>query len=289
MEDFAEGTARLEETFRLVAPWASVAREVCAGAVAPKTPRVSTCFLIDDYFTTFSSPREVVPMLVATAASAGLTIDYIARESACATAEKVPLAQLVTGRLVADPPPGSNGTRPVVQETGWLCNGLRSPRPAPDEAMQPEVAWRPPSENAANRHSIFVDIELWDEHSGVRQWSCPFLAAVWQLLRLGLLRANGEAVLQPRDWDGVFPIEWSDLPPVTRLNPSAQPFTAYRTFSVLAPRFLAIEHAVRTILGQVAVERAVSREVAGRAEGERLRLPAAVVDRIEYAFAGHPW
>src|SRR5438045_2516988 len=64
MDDFQAGRTRLVELFQRVAPWARTAREVCAAGVRPKTPRISTCFLIDDYFTAFSSPREVVPMVL---------------------------------------------------------------------------------------------------------------------------------------------------------------------------------------------------------------------------------
>jgi hypothetical protein len=289
MEDFAEGSGRLKDMFRRVAPWASVVRDICAAAVAPKTPRVSTCFLVDDYFSAFSTPREVVPMIIDAADAVGLRIDYLARESACAEADGVPLAQIVASRLVSDPPPGTNGTRPPVQESGWLCNGVRSPQPLLDEAMRPTITWQPPSENGANRHSIFVDIELWNEQSGQRQWSCPFLASVWQLLRLGLLRMRGRRVIEPRAWTGTFPDSWDYLPPVTLISPGAAPFSAYRTYSVLASRFLPIEHAVRTILGQIAVEQAVARQVSDRAATEQLILPAELVDRVEYVFAGGPW
>jgi hypothetical protein len=289
IEDFEQGPARLEELFHNVAPWARTAADVCAAGVAPQSARVSTCFLIDDYFSVFSSPREVLPMLLAAADRAGLRIDYVAREASCAQTDDVPLAQLVAGRLVADPPPGTNGSRPSVQETGWLSNGVPSPQQSFDEAMRPELAWAPPSENAANRHSIFVDVELWDERSGQRQWSCPFLASVWQLLRLGALRMLGDSVVRPQLWSGDFPDDWKDLPAIVQVHEDAAPFCAYRTFSVLAGRFLPIEQAVRTILSQVAVEQAVTREVLRRAAGERLTLSSEVVDRIEYAFAGTAW
>lgn len=289
MEDFAEGPARLRELFRLTAPWARTAEQECAAGVGPQRPRTSTCFLIDDYFGAFSTPREVVPMVIEAAASAGLRIDYLVRESSCVEAHGIPLAELVTARLVADPPPGSNGSRPMAHEAGWLCNGVRSPRQPLDEAMRPSVPWQPPSENAAKRHSIFVDVELWNELPGGRQWSCPFLAAVWQLLRLGALRMQGDSVVRPHQQDGDFPDQWADLPPIVQLNPTAAPFSAYRTFSVLAGRFLPVEQAVRTILSQVAVERGVRAEIAERSRAEGLSLPAEVVGRIEYAFAGTPW
>lgn len=230
MEDFEAGPDRLAEHFAQVKPWAEALRgAVGAGA---RRPRISTCFLIDDYFTRFSSPAELVPMVLAQADKAGLTIDYLARESACAVADGIAVAEAVEGRLVDSPPPGSDGSRPPARETGWLANGERSPGiEAPPEAMAHVTPWQPPRETAARRHSVFLDVELWDERDGVRTWSCPFLAAVWQLARLGLLRHLGEPVLRPRPWqEGErFPAEWADLPPLIRLNPAAAPFSAYRT------------------------------------------------------------
>jgi hypothetical protein len=52
----------------------------------------------------------------------------------------------------------------------------------------------------------------------------------------------------------------------------------------MAARFLPIELAVRTILGQVAVDATVAEQVRERATGEGLDLPGEVVDRIRYAF-----
>ena len=81
------------------------------------------------------------------------------------------------------------------------------------------------------------------------------LAAVWQLMRLGLLRDQGRPVVTPQDWtDQRFPDSWDDLPPVIRLKPGAAAFAAYTTLSVLSPRFLPVELAVRTILSQFACD-----------------------------------
>ncbi|MFC7761043.1 hypothetical protein ACFQY4_25675 [Catellatospora bangladeshensis] len=51
MEDYIAGPARLRETFEQVAPWVRTAMAVCGAGVAPRTARISTCFLVDDYFT----------------------------------------------------------------------------------------------------------------------------------------------------------------------------------------------------------------------------------------------
>ncbi len=285
MDDFAAGPARLREQFTRVKPWADAARASCV-APAGRRPRISTCFLIDDYFTRFSSPAEVVPQLLAQAAECGLVIDYLARESACARAGTVQPARLVEARLVQSPPPGSNGSRPPATETGWLSNGERSPSDGPPEAMSEAAHWRPPREIEARRHSVFLDVELWDQRDGQRTWSCPFLAAVWQLLRLGLLRDQGREVLGAVPATEAFPTSWDSLPPLVRLNPGADPFAAYRTVSVLASRFLPIEHAVRVVLDQWSAEEPVLRQIAERAAGEGLTVPDGVAERVGYVFHG---
>ena len=104
--------------------------------------------------------------------------------------------------------------------------------------------------------------------------------------RLGLLRDQGRPVVTPQDWtDPRFPDSWDDLPPVIRLNPQAPAFAAYTTLSVLSPRFLPVELAVRTILSQFAADRAILAEAADRAQRDAMRLPAELVDRIRYVFA----
>lgn len=288
-EDLVAGPDRLRHHFGQVAPWVEAVRRIGDAELSPRRPRVSTCFLLDDYSTRLDLAGELVPELVRSAQECGVGIDYLAREAGCVEANGVPLARLVEDRLVADPPPGCNGARPPVTETGWLCNGSRSPvTVGAAAAMEPTTRWAPPAENAANRHSIFVDVELWDdEDTDGRTWSCAFLAAVWQLLRLGLLRWQGGRVTDPRPWDEVrAAADWSRMPAVVQVNPQAAPFSAYRTCSVLPGGFLPTEHAVRTILGQVAVEPEVLAQVADRAGGEGVALPAEPVDRIAYVFTG---
>jgi len=289
VEDFEAGVDHITGMLRPVAPWARIAEQGLGPAIAPARPRVSTCFLVDDYFSELPPPGDLLPMLLDAAAQAGLTLDYVARESACARNGDVPVADLLVSRIVDDPSRGANGSRPPTRQTGWLCNGARSPQKPLDEAMRPEADWRAPQENRAVRHSIFVDVELWSDGDGGRLWSCALLAAAWQLVRLGAIRSHGEPVMTPQPWPDPYPDTWAELPAVMQRNPRAAPFTAHRTFSVLAGRYLPIEHAVRTILNQVAVEPAVAEDLARRAQGEKLALPHQVIDRIEYAFAGEPW
>jgi hypothetical protein len=278
-DDYLAGTERLLAQFRKVQPWASVAAANCG---TPR-PRVSTCFLIDDYFTRFSSPAKVVPDVLEAARECGLTIDYIARESACADAGGVPLADIVAGRLTALPPPGADGSRPPAIEVGWLSNGQRSPGVDGREAMNRPV-WLPPMEIDAPNHSVFVDVELWSETNGRRTWSCAYLAAVWQLLRLGMLRNAGRNVVHPRPMDADLPDSWDDLPPVLQVTASAQPFCAYRSLSVIPTRFLNVEHAVRVVLGQYSALPAVIDQISARSGCEHLDTPADLTQRIDYVF-----
>jgi hypothetical protein len=282
MDDFLAGESRLRQQFRRVGAWAETAVRQTRESLPRGRPRISTCFLIDDYFTRFSTPRDVVTSLVAAAGEAGLTIDYVARESGCARAGHVDVARLVQDHLVDEPAEGSNG-RPAATVSGWLTNGQRSPG-ASASAMAAPWRWRPPRQSAVQNHSIFVDIELWSGPDDDRLWSCPFLAAVWQLQRLGLLRHLGEPVAAPVPATPAdLPAEWELMPPIVRLNPQAAPFHAYRTFTAMDARFLPVELAVRTILGNVAIDPVTAAQVRDRARGEGLDLPDETVDRIGYA------
>jgi hypothetical protein len=190
----------------------------------------------------------------------------------------------VQEHLVHEPAEGMNGGRPPVHESGWLTNGERSPVAAAS-AMSGPGRWQPPRQSAVQNHSIFVDIELWSGPPEDRLWSCPFLAAVWQLQRLGLLRHLGRPVAEPV----AVPVaelsaDWDEMPAIVQLNPRATALRAYRTFTPLDSRFLPIELAVRTILGQVWIDPMVDAQVCGRARGEGLELPAEPVGRISYAF-----
>ncbi|MGN9758929.1 SCO2522 family protein [Streptomyces sp. SD31] len=286
MEDFEAGPDRLREHFAEVRIWVDAVR--ASAARRSKRPRISTCFLIDDYFTRFSTPAELIPMVLKEAEKAGLVIDYLARESACAVADRIELAESVMHRLVESPPPGSYGSRPPVSQTGWLANGQRTPTMS-RSALGEVKGWQPPQETAARNHSVFMDVELWSEKDGKRLWSCPFLAAVWQLARLGLLRHLGEPVLEPQAWTGEeFPHDWDRLPPLIKLTDTTAAFSAYRTCTLMPNRFLAVEDAVRLILDQIDVDAGALKQVADRSGGEGMAVPAAVAQRATYVFYEEP-
>jgi hypothetical protein len=279
-EDFERGPRYLAEHFRQVKPWMNAViahHEARTG----RPPRVSTCYLVDDYFTPFGDPPKVFATLQEAAEESGIQIDYIARESGCAVADGVEAASLMLDKLTPEPVPNTTGARPPVSDIGWLANGERSG--GSNQAMS-FTPWTPPRENAPNRHSIFVDVELWDDRGPQRRWACAYLAAVWQLARLGLLRdARGEAVLQAYKVDEI-PDAWDKLPAVVQVDPTAKPFSAYRVFSILNSRYLPVELATRVILSQVSIDESVVLQIIERAHREKIMVDKATVDRIEYAF-----
>jgi hypothetical protein len=166
-----------------------------------------------------------------------------------------------------------------VRDSNWLANGQRSPNVAAAPAMALE-SWRQPIQTAANRHSVFVDVELRDR----QHWSCSFLASVWQLLRLGLLRPADQRLTNPAKLDGELPKRWDDLPPVFRMTDTRNPFCAYRSYSILPTRFMEIEIAARTVMQQVSIPAATMTEVMARGAREGIELSADILDRIDYVF-----
>ncbi|MGV9677459.1 SCO2522 family protein [Nocardia sp. NPDC003482] len=251
--------------------------------------RVSTCYLLDDYFQSETDAAAVITELLGAARRAGLGIDYLARESGCVrsspfahgvpVSEPIPVAEMVAARIVAEPAPSDTGSRPPTAESGWLCNGRRSSEGESAQAMR-ERTYRPPEEFGRREHSIFMDVEMWSttmvDGRATTRWSSPFLAAVWQLMRLGMLRYHGAPVVNPYLWrtGEPWPKRWHEVPPVVQLVPTAAPFAAYQTLSMLPKRYLSIEHAVRVILDHLDLDDDVMDEVVRR--GAEDEVPVTV-------------
>jgi hypothetical protein len=294
MKDFAEGDDdHIRAQFRKVKPWLETTRTTLRDDYG-KRARLSTCFLIDDYFHPEATrPADVIGRLVRIAGEFGVEIDYLAREAGCSSSDGIPLAEMTAAMLLPEPPVGTTGSRPPVQDIGWLCNGERSPDTnTGNQAMMPVTGWKPAVEFGRRNHSIFLDVELWrdlPDKDGAgsrtwRQWSCPFLASVWQLLRLGALRYEGRPIVEPEPWSGEWPARWSDLPSVVQLSERATPFAAYRTLSVLPQAYLGIEHAVRTILDHLDVDESVIAKTVDRGEEEGVFVPVELSTRVSQIF-----
>ncbi|MEV6068190.1 SCO2522 family protein [Nocardia sp. NPDC052001] len=303
MADVADDSDRIRRHFERVAPLVEAYRRTAILEFG-KGARVSTCFLIDDYFGSESRPADILAKLLGVAGECGVTIDYLVRQAGCAetpvfvegepTGDPIRLAEMVAARIVAEPEQGeSTGRRAATSESGWLCNGLRSSDNAVAQAMRVEP-YRPPEEFGARRHSIFLDVQLWDRWTEsidgapverVR-WSDPFLRAIWQLLRLGLIRYEGAVVAAPRDLPESWPEHWRGLAAVTRLNPRAAPFAAYHALSILPTDHLAVDHAVRVVLDHLRLDREVVGQLVERAAAENITLPDDVNRRITHVLLG---
>lgn len=290
MEDLLNSEEWIRTQFQRLFPWVRAATDTVDNGSSK--PRVSTCFLIDDYFRNDTNPREILVKLIKIAGECGVPIDYIAREAGCRVAGDVPLAALTAAKLLPEPAPGTNGSRPPTHQSGWLCNGERSPEL--DYPAMRKQQWEPPKEFGKRQHSIFLDVELWkDTNSRVdgeavtqRIWSCPFLASVWHLLRLGMLRHYGETVASPQLWrqGAEWPEDWDELPAVIQLNSRASPFAAYRSVSILPRVYLPIESAVRVILGHLRLDDAITHQIVERAAKEGVTVSRSVIDRVSQVF-----
>ena len=303
MEDLQRGGQQVREQFDRIAPM--VAAFTAAARARDPEARVSTCFLIDDYFRHDTAPEGIISTLLDAADHAGLAIDYLAREAGCCevpthrdaavSGESIRLAELVAARIVEEPDRNTTGRRPPTAQSGWLCNGRRSSDEEPVQAMRLEP-YRHAEQFGRRNHSIFLDVELWRKRTETvngstevhTQWSCPFLAAIWQLLRLGMLRTEGAPVVRPVLWraeDG-WPGDWWEMPAVIQLNPKAQPFAAYRALSILPEQYLGIEHAVRMIIDHLDLDQEISAQIIerGAAEKVRVEVPEVVSRRLTHYF-----
>ncbi|MFI6212212.1 SCO2522 family protein [Nocardia brasiliensis] len=297
MKSLVNGEDKIRAHFRQVARLVDLYTRD-AKAEYGESARVSTCFLIDDYFGANTKPSEILPKVLGIAADCNLRIDYLAREAGCwetplyvngrMTGQQIELAEMIASWVVAEPLKQTTGRRPPDVESGWLCNGRRSSDHDSAQAMQ-VAEYRTPEEFASREHTIFLDIELWntqinkdgEEHT---RWSCPFLAAVWQLLRLGMVRYEGKAVVEPQPHDGPWPERWWEMPSVVKLNPQAAAFEAYRALSILPREYVKIEHAVQTILDHIVIDQEVLAKAVKRAAGERITIPREVTGRLSHMF-----
>jgi hypothetical protein len=132
-------------------------------------------------------------------------------------------------------------------------------------AAMDAIGWEPPEEYGKRGHSVFIDVELYDDHvlappdSGVarqveRAWSRPMLAAVWHLLRLGMLRNDGRQVAVPCPVSSVseLPSTWEELPTVVKLEETSAPFSAYKAVSILPSAFFPAEVAADIVMNHIA-------------------------------------
>lgn len=232
---------------------------------------LSICMLLDDYHQPLHMTGDEVRELVDIAGSkASLQVDYVVSEAALATTVRA-----LTDRLVPMPYPGAgseqgdaavgrylssvNGSRLEGREGGtpdWFLPVDAGALEEPTEVKAPGLSGRV----HRGQHDVDLMVELWSSETSNRanKYSCAVLAAWWQLVRLGYLRAGEE----PRSPDETITLN------------SLVPFFARRTLSILDPSYIEIEHAVRAILDNFLPS----------ASPEWRGLPTFSPENIAYAF-----
>lgn len=277
--------------FRRIGRHTAMTIENYADRTGIDEPRVSMTMMADDYRKLRDqTPQQVIgELLLPAAEEAGLRVDYISREAACAEytpdrRDEISPARVLLARVIDLPRPAALAGVEFDKRSsrrGWICNG--SPR------IEGDDVWQPATEYGAQLHSMFMDVEIFSEDKRGRIWACPFLASVWQAARLGDLHHTGMPAMAvrpaPRDITGKldFGDNWDGLPAVMQTNADAPGFEAYGTYSVLPHRYLSTEASVRAILGQV-MRLPTSNRIEELAAAEGITLPTNTTDRIEYAF-----
>jgi hypothetical protein len=237
---------------------------------------VSTCVLIDDYFESKGpTPEQAVEIFKNAAARLGFRLDWIAFEADCALAADYFFDKLYPQpRFGESSHGGVHGEPNRLSRSGqsWVSNGdptrqtkaPRSRRFLGEEVKYPAGKVRP---EIATSIALDVEIAKAGSQGDDLIWSCPFLAACWQLIRLGCWREPSGGMLAPKRLLAV-----SERPP---------PFFARRTLSHLPSRYLRVEHAVQVILNQLTIDDRARREIDPHTAQFEIR------EYIEYAFGGY--
>ncbi len=248
---------------------------------------VSTVVMIDDYFLADDERGDLQDKghaIVEAFEAEGVRVDRLVRESQCAeTVHQLERSYFIPRLDAADSAMVGTERVPDTPARRWLDNGEPGAQVVATQTSTENVTtWGNPLEQSGSRaapprrppprprapHSIHLEAELWSGDPRVRVWSCPILAAWWQLIRLGLARDDADARI--------------DLAFGPGLHEDASPLAAKRTLTVLCPEFLPVEAAVRAILERVVIaDPSWRRHLEGRPD----ELPADVhLRRIGYLF-----
>jgi hypothetical protein len=245
--DFAAGEDSLTEHFVRALPYIRAFTEDCAidRGIGIGEVVASNCVLIDDYLNAPNSryrPAQIVDMLTRSAKKAGIEIDYIAREEAYTQLARIAIEKLIEEEQGL---PESQKTIRLHQGSAWLVN--ENPHPVFAAGAMEE---RPPLlgqniDSSSTGHGIYLSIELWGNYGpgGERLYACPTLATGWELGREGDPMFHLPISLNDaKDFK-----TWKEMPPIIQLNPSAAPFAAESSATILSRRLIGVEHAVGVI------------------------------------------
>jgi hypothetical protein len=251
--------------------------EMVTGLLDRRGHSWSTCMLVDD-----TNPRsdaaDLETRLLAAWQTTGLPLDHVVRETDCIKSIGL-MIERFTGEVdlglagalgtAVQPPP----IDVVAERRRWLSNAEPARPPtrrlgAVELDEEPgevdTVTARVSGARGSRMHSIHLDIEMWSViGQGEPVWSCPVLAAWWQLLRLGAPHTNQIPLASP--------------------VAGGRPLTlhARSTLTLLPPTLLEVENAVRAILEHVVVP---PDWLADDVNGEPPSNATSHLERIGYIF-----
>ena len=247
--------------------------------------RASTCILIDDYFRVQNELLDglkwttVAAEVVSAYQAEGIEVDFVASEAGIAAS----VSELLD-RLVPTPDPGAGsvagaGTEAKGAGSLWINNLEPKPPSAPSAWAARSSGGAPPPARVSSaalsvtrQHSLRVDVEVArraEPANGRDQpYSCPLLAAWWQLLRLGVVGDVGA--------DKEF------AHAIARFSDRDRSFRADASLSLLPATVLDVEAAVRLILQHV-VRPPVGWDGAVH-DGDAVGFHDSVLRRIAYVF-----
>ena len=238
--------------------------------------KVCTSVLIDDYFWSPGSgpsPEDLAELIASCRddflKELGISIDFIVFESSLADTATT-LHRNITPLPIKDAGSGGSGGSELPI---WISNGQKRRPASSHEDVLPTIGLLPRQEEdrtlsqSPKEHAVRIEVELFSGGKDNRVWSCPMLAAWWQLVRLGMLRDEGDVPMIP-----ARTIDFTE---------GEKTFFAKRTLTALDPQFLEIEVAVRTILDNTTLPDNWLKALRDR---EEFLKPREHLDRIAYVF-----
>lgn len=243
--------------------------------------RIATKVFIDDYSDAdetdaqdVKTRAEVNKAVISEFEMAGLPVDYIVYEGDCALT-----AEYARKWLVPAPKKTEGSFSPAARFDRDDINGRLefdyvSPDFDPDTDDAKARGIKPGTRFFRNDVGIGISIGRSISAGGGKsaiRWSCPTVAAWWQLIRFGVLIEVDEV-----NADGAPVNGWK------RNHENCPDFVADRTITLLSPVYIGVEHAVRTILSNIASENYARIERRIRSKDKNSK--ETILNRISYIF-----
>lgn len=273
------GDPALEETIDAYAEVAKAWAAPLIDTMRAAGKIVSVVVFLDDYSDSTGKVHaadDVRPRAIKALAKRGIEVDYVALESECAKS-----ARLLTTQL--DVPANEGAGSFVRPSTGCDVDASGEFVHYFDDKSLADFAigrlYKLSKRSLPQRTDIGVRIRLHDPAGD--DFTCPAVAAWWQLIRLGAFAGTSAAEAEQ---DG-FTLSPTIVgaPDGTWRRQDAAPFMARRTVTLLAPIYLGVEHAVQVLLSNANLPERFRKSLGIGTQAQR---PSTVLNqRISYVFA----